>query len=108
MMAALNASGLYARKAGGGMWNDACIAHTQGYYGDYMDNSKWEVPSGSGMTLAKSLMQWLSSSSNGRTGFKSDAPSNYHVDEIPWPRNKGCAGLGITDKLDFEPDAVTL
>lgn len=31
MMAALNASGLYLpRKAGGGIWNDACIAHTQG------------------------------------------------------------------------------
>ena len=26
------------------MFNDACIAHTQGYYGDYMDNDLWEVP----------------------------------------------------------------
>ena len=28
-MAALNASGLYRSRPGYGIWNDACIAHTQ-------------------------------------------------------------------------------
>ena len=43
-MAALNASGLYVLRPGHGMFNDACIVHTQGYYGDWYDNAKWEVP----------------------------------------------------------------
>lgn len=36
-MAALNASGLFQPRSGHGIWNDACIAHTQGYYGDYCE-----------------------------------------------------------------------
>jgi hypothetical protein len=63
-MAALKAAGLYEARHGYGIWNDACIAHTQGYYGDYMDNTLWEVPSSSGMTLAHSLKTWLDSSLN--------------------------------------------
>ena len=34
--------------AGNAIWNDACIAHTQGYYGDYYDNAAYAIPSGSG------------------------------------------------------------
>lgn len=40
---ALNASGLYSGAPGRAIWNDACIAHSQAYYGDYMDNAAWEV-----------------------------------------------------------------
>lgn len=83
-MSALNASGLYKSRPGFGMFNDACITHTQGYYGDYMDNKKWEVPAGSGVTLAQSLKAWLDSGSGG------GANKNVHVDRVPWPENKPC------------------
>jgi hypothetical protein len=65
--------------------------HPKGYYGDYMDNRGWEVPAGSGMTLAKSLAVWMA----GATG---DAA--MHVDPKPWPANQPChtdgeLGLGL-------------
>jgi hypothetical protein len=70
------------------VWNDACIAHTQGYYGNYYDNKEWEVPAGSGMTLAKSLAQWWGSGGDGA----SSSSANFHVDVVSWPDNKPCAG----------------
>ena len=88
-MSALNASGLYRRRQGHGMWNDACIAHTQGYYGDYMDNHAWEVPAQSGITLARSLEMWLSASM--RNGNNTD---NVHVDVESWPHNQPCSRSG--------------
>ena len=50
MMSRLNASGLFRSRKGYAIWNDGCIAHTQGYYGDYMDNPASAIPSGSANT----------------------------------------------------------
>jgi hypothetical protein len=82
-MAALNASGLFAGREGYGIWNDACIAHTQGFYGDYYDNTAWRVPASAGPTLAQSVAAWLA----GR-------PST-HVDEVAWPNNSPCHSFGV-------------
>jgi hypothetical protein len=106
-MAALKAAGLYEARHGYGIWNDACIAHTQGYYGDYMDNSEWEVPAKSGVTLAQSLKQWLDSSmATTRATAAADTAaevggglsnSNMHVDQVGWPKNAPCSKLGLLD-----------
>ena len=90
-MSALNQSKLYsstARNLGGrnGIFNDACVAHTQGYYGDYYDNTKWEVPENSGMTLAKSLHLWMDEGASGAAAI--------HVDKNPWPANGNCHTAG--------------
>jgi hypothetical protein len=121
MLTALNASGLLtpsvssAGSAGstkGGIWNDACLAHTQGYYGDYMDNTKFEVPAGSGMTLARSLADWWRSTnatdnattrdSRGDQGVPSSqhrlSAANYHVDAVQWPNNAPCKSAHGVDQ----------
>jgi hypothetical protein len=72
-----------------GMFNDACIAHTQGYYGDYMDNREWEVPASSGTTLAQSLKRWLESSMASTP--ENTRASNIHVDAVSWPMNAPCS-----------------
>jgi len=50
--------------------------------------SQWEVPAGSGLTLARSLKDWLASAMAGVVG------GNRHVDQVPWPANSPCAKLG--------------
>ena len=93
-MSQLNASGLFRPRKGYGIWNDACIAHTQGYYGDYMDNPAFAIPSSSGNTLAASLHAWVNSA---------DALP-LHIDDVPWPDNHGCAKLGqeVPNELDVQ------
>ena len=88
-MIALNSSGLYRQRPGNGIWNDACIAHTQGYYGDYYDNTEWEVPAHSGITLAHSINTWLNDSMG-----HSNSTNNIHIDIVPWPNNKPCSAMG--------------
>jgi hypothetical protein len=80
------------KQISGGIWNDACIAHTQGYYGDYMDNPNFEVPAGSGMTLAKSLMQWWEGTASAAASVAAETAvvTNYHVDAVQWPNNAPC------------------
>ena len=95
-MAALKAAGLYEARHGYGIWNDACIAHTQGYYGHYMDNADWEVPAKSGVTLAQSIKQWLDSSmAAAAAAAGGDGLSNMHVDQVAWPNNAPCSKLGL-------------
>lgn len=86
LKAACNASGLYSGVTNRAIWTDACIAHTQGYYGDYYDNTEWEVPSGSGNTLAASVYKWVSGEAVGTAA--------RHVDTVPWPENKPCSTAG--------------
>jgi hypothetical protein len=102
MMAALRASGLYTVRAGYGMFNDACIAHTQGYYGDYYDNPEWEVPAQSGTTLAHSLNRWLADSIGGRNN-----DNNIHVDQVAWPNNQPCAKDGVDSGLTSLPRVLS-
>ena len=47
-----------------------------------------EVPSGSGNTLAASLRGWAAAGGDPR------GPGTMYIDRVPWPENKGCAGLG--------------
>lgn len=103
-MTALNVSGLYRVRPGYAIFNDACIAHTQGYYGDYMDNKDWEVPAKSGLTLSRSLELWLSNalpSSGDRPGARrldvsrgGTRETNVHIDLQSWPQNEPCAKPG--------------
>eukprot|EP00039_Didymoeca_costata_P009164 m.121179 g.121179 ORF g.121179 m.121179 type:complete len:411 (+) comp14383_c0_seq3:61-1293(+) len=79
---ALNMTGLY-NKSGNGIWNDACMAHSQGYYGSYYNNVEWEVPANSGMTLAKSIFCFLNGCDS--------VPSNFHHDIVEWPNNGPCS-----------------
>ena len=76
---ALNASGLYGPSRGQrSAWNDACIAHSQAYYGQYMDNEAWKVPALTGVTLATSLLQWV------------QGKGAVRVDRVTWPGNVAC------------------
>jgi len=77
----------YTTRAGYAVWNDACIAHTQGYYGDYMDNPAFEVPAGSGVTLAASLQCWL----NASTSTLCTSMGSVHIDLVSWPQNAPCS-----------------
>jgi hypothetical protein len=88
-LAGLRDAKLLAPAPGGGAWVDSCIAHVQGYDGDFGDNSDFRIPGGTGVTVAESLKQWVASNSNGAV---LDA-NNYHVDQVPWPLNKPCSGL---------------
>jgi hypothetical protein len=76
---------------------------TQGYDGDYMHNTKFEVPAGSGMTLARSLAGWWRSTnatdnvttrdSRSDQGVPSSqhrlSAANYHV-AMQWPDSAPC------------------
>ena len=101
-LAAMHGAGLLTPNAGGGAWADACIAHVQGYDGDFGDNPKYRVPGGTGVTVAESLAKWVASNAN---GVVTDA-ANYHVDALPWPLNKPCSGLKTddTDRLEAEAE----
>ena len=56
-----------------------------------MDTTRWEVPSGSGVTLAQSLKGWLDGGGGGQAAL------HCHVDRVAWPDNRGCAALGVAD-----------
>ena len=88
-LAGLHGAKLLTPRSGGGAWVDSCIAHVQGYDGFFGDNSKFRVPGSTGVTVAESLQQWVTSNANGTV---LDA-SNYHVDQVPWPLNKPCSGI---------------
>ena len=63
---------------GGPIWSDACVAHSQLFYGHYLNNVDWQVDN---RTAAMALSNWTSG------GPKKS------IDEKPWPGNAGCAYL---------------
>jgi hypothetical protein len=81
---------LMPARAGGGAWVDACIAHIQGYDGDFGDNPAYKVPGSMGITVAQSLAAWLAANEGGPVVNV----SNYHVDAVRWPHNAPCAKSG--------------
>lgn len=67
-------------RTGLGMWCDSCTAHSQAYYGDYYNNTHWEVSSGSGNTLVASIAAWMEGQS-----------ARIEIDRCDYPCNSGCA-----------------
>lgn len=72
-----------AEKHGSGVWAPACIAHTMAW-GSWT-NASWEVPAGSGNTMAAVVGSWLAKDG-------ADASSFAYQDEVAWPGNRPCAG----------------
>ena len=58
-----------------------------------MDNKAWEVPSGSGITLAAALKCWLTTDAIAAPA----GCATIHVDAVAWPGNEGCEALGVAD-----------
>jgi len=71
-----------AGKRGSGIWATACIAHTM-TWGSW-NNASWEVPAGSGNTMAAVVGRWLANDD-------SDARHFAYQDEVAWPENRPCA-----------------
>jgi len=70
------------QKNGSGIWSPSCIAHTMAW-GKWTDSS-WEVPAGSGNTMAAVVGRWLAGAEDGL--------HFVYQDEVAWPKNRPCAG----------------
>eukprot|EP00045_Choanoeca_perplexa_P013817 m.158314 g.158314 ORF g.158314 m.158314 type:complete len:391 (+) comp16467_c0_seq4:37-1209(+) len=85
MLLHLNRSGVLDRP-GLAMWSDACVAHSQAYYGHYFNNTRWMVPSGRGLTLVDSIDTWYNSLAAGTL----NSTAVKRIDTCEWPCNDGC------------------
>eukprot|EP00929_Paragymnodinium_shiwhaense_P111229 TRINITY_DN7896_c0_g1_i2.p1 TRINITY_DN7896_c0_g1~~TRINITY_DN7896_c0_g1_i2.p1 ORF type:complete len:168 (-),score=41.82 TRINITY_DN7896_c0_g1_i2:110-613(-) len=74
-----------ASKPGNGVWAPACIVHTMTY--EHWTATSWEVPAGSGNTMAHVVQGWLDDKEL----------SGLHVfeDKVSWPANRPCASTSI-------------
>eukprot|EP00927_Polykrikos_kofoidii_P038249 TRINITY_DN32572_c0_g1_i1.p1 TRINITY_DN32572_c0_g1~~TRINITY_DN32572_c0_g1_i1.p1 ORF type:complete len:423 (-),score=61.80 TRINITY_DN32572_c0_g1_i1:36-1304(-) len=72
-------------KHGNALWAPACEVHTMTWK-SWVDPS-WEVPAGSGHTMAASVKSWL------------HGESNIYQDNASWPSNRPCSGLDYFDNL---------
>jgi len=71
-----------ARKNGSGVWSPSCIAHTMTC--ESWTDPAWEVPAGSGNTMAAVVARWLA-------GDDADSRHFVYEDPEPWPDNRPCA-----------------
>lgn len=62
------------------------MAHSQGFYGYFLDNPRFEVPMNSGNTLSKTMNAWVTGEQMGKEAV--------HVDTVPWPQNRPCSFNG--------------
>jgi hypothetical protein len=81
-----------ANRTGNGVWAPACPTHTMAW--DHWADSNWEVPAGSGNTMAAVVHRWLG-------GSKTGGRSYSYEDVAPWPHNKPCASSSVST---FEQD----
>merc|ERR1712232_224590 len=68
-------------RAGNGLWAPSCIAHTMTW--GFWTDSSWEVPAGSGNTMAAVVSGWLEDVDLAR--------SHVFQDSAPWPQNQPCS-----------------
>jgi hypothetical protein len=66
------------------IFSDACIAHSQDYYGHYFTNREWMVDN---QTIAETMGAWV---------FGSETLAPEVVDQVDWPLNKPCASAGCS------------
>lgn len=69
-------------KPGNGVWAPSCVGHTLGHK---WTDPTWEVPAGSGNTLATVVERWLA-----RDGGGSRRGSSVYVDPVAWPGSGRC------------------
>ena len=75
-----------------GVFGIGCIAHSLTEYGRYLDggelslynNPEWQVPGGSGRTVARAVSDWYLGQDE-----------TTHLDGAAWPANLACAWLGL-------------
>lgn len=71
-----------------------CVAHSLTEYGRYLDGSElslydnpgWQVPGGSGCTVARAVSDWY---------LEREQKGARHIDNGTWPANPACAWLGL-------------
>lgn len=66
------------------IFSDACIAHSQDYYGHYFTNLDWRVDN---QTIAETMGAWVLGSAT----LKPEV-----VDSADWPMNRPCATAGCS------------
>ena len=65
-----------------GVWSPSCVQHG---FGDQpaFNNDAYRIPTGTGLKMSDAIAEFLADPTNAKS----------HMDDIPWPLNKGCCGM---------------